>query len=31
LWKYAQTVGKAETGAVTQPGGAAEKSMYADI
>jgi dihydroxy-acid dehydratase len=31
LWKYAQTVGTAEFGAVTHPGGSAEKSVYADI
>ena len=31
LWKYAQTVGSAEKGAVTHPGGKAEKKMYADI
>jgi dihydroxy-acid dehydratase len=31
LWKYAQQVGPARTGAVTQPGGAAEKECYADI
>ena len=31
LWKYAQTVGTAEKGAVTHPGGAKEKSEYADI
>ena len=31
LWKYAQQVGDALHGAVTHPGGAAEKSCYADI
>ena len=31
LWKYAQTVGSAEKGAVTHPGGAVEKRSYADI
>ena len=31
LWKYAQTVGPAEKGAVTHPGGAAEAHVYADI
>jgi dihydroxy-acid dehydratase len=31
LWKYAQQVGPARDGAVTHPGGAAEKSCYADI
>ena len=31
LWKYAQTVGSAEKGAVTHPGGAVEKKSYADI
>jgi dihydroxy-acid dehydratase len=31
LWKYAQTVGPAEKGAVTHPGGKYEKSQYADI
>jgi dihydroxy-acid dehydratase len=31
LWKYAQTVGPAEKGAVTHPGGAAETHMFADI
>jgi dihydroxy-acid dehydratase len=31
LWKYAQTVGSARDGAVTHPGGAAEKQTYADI
>ncbi len=31
LWKYAQTVGPARHGAVTQPGAKAETHMYADI
>jgi dihydroxy-acid dehydratase len=31
LWKYAQTVGSAKSGAVTHPGGAEEKHCYADI
>ena len=31
LWKYAQQVGPARNGAVTHPGGAAEKTCYADI
>ncbi len=31
LWKYAQQVGPARKGAVTHPGGAAEKSCYADV
>jgi dihydroxy-acid dehydratase len=31
LWKYTQQVGDALHGAVTHPGGAAEKSCYADI
>jgi dihydroxy-acid dehydratase len=31
LWKYAQTVGDAEKGAVTHPGGRAEVRAYADI
>jgi dihydroxy-acid dehydratase len=31
LWKYTQQVGPARDGAVTHPGGAAEKSCYADI
>jgi dihydroxy-acid dehydratase len=31
IWKYAQQVGDALHGAVTHPGGAAEKSCYADI
>jgi dihydroxy-acid dehydratase len=31
IWKYAQQVGPARDGAVTHPGGAAEKSCYADV
>ncbi|MSP19954.1 MAG: dihydroxy-acid dehydratase [Alphaproteobacteria bacterium] len=31
LWRYVQTVGDAEKGAVTHPGGGAESHMYADI
>jgi len=31
LWKYAQTVGSAEKGAVTHPGAKSEKHVYADI
>lgn len=31
LWKYAQTVGSAEKGAVTHPGGARETHAFADI
>ncbi len=31
LWKYAQTVGSARHGAVTQPGAKAETHIYADI
>ncbi len=31
LWKYAQQVGPAVNGAVTHPGGKAEKQCYADI
>jgi dihydroxy-acid dehydratase len=31
IWKYAQQVGPARDGAVTHPGGAAEKYSYADI
>src|SRR5471032_1384376 len=31
IWKYAQQVGDALHGAVTHPGGAVEKSTYADI
>ena len=30
LWKYAQQVGPAVNGAVTHPGGKAEKLTYAD-
>src|SRR6201987_52509 len=30
LWKYAQTVGEAETGAVTHPGARMEAHVYAD-
>jgi dihydroxy-acid dehydratase len=30
LWKYTQQVGPAVSGAVTHPGGAAEKQCYAD-
>jgi dihydroxy-acid dehydratase len=30
LWKYAQQVGPAINGAITHPGGAAEKECYAD-
>ena len=30
LWKYAQQVGPALNGAVTHPGGAAERACYAD-
>jgi dihydroxy-acid dehydratase len=30
LWKYAQQVGPARDGAVTHPGGSAEKACYAD-
>jgi dihydroxy-acid dehydratase len=30
IWKYAQTVGNARDGAVTHPGGFAEKVSYAD-
>ena len=30
LWKYAQQVGPAVNGAVTHPGGVAEKQSYAD-
>jgi dihydroxy-acid dehydratase len=30
IWKYAQQVGSARHGAVTHPGGAAEKKSYAD-
>jgi dihydroxy-acid dehydratase len=31
LWRYAQTVGSAEKGAVVHPGAKAEKHVYADI
>jgi len=31
LWKYTQQVGSAVNGAVTHPGGAAEKACYADV
>jgi len=31
LWKYAQQVGAARSGAITHPGGAVEKACYADI
>jgi dihydroxy-acid dehydratase len=31
LWKYAQQVGQAVSGALTHPGGAHEKQCYADI
>jgi dihydroxy-acid dehydratase len=31
IWRYAQTVGDAEKGAVTHPGGKAESFVYADI
>jgi dihydroxy-acid dehydratase len=31
LWRYAQTVGPAHLGAVTHPGGAGERHVYADI
>ena len=31
LWKYAQLVGETYKGAVTHPGGAAEKHVYADL
>jgi len=31
IWKYAQTVGSAEKGALTHPGGKAETHIYADI
>ena len=31
LWRYAQTVGSAEKGAVCHPGGKGESHMYADI
>jgi dihydroxy-acid dehydratase len=31
LWRYAQTVGDAEKGAITHPGAAAETHVYADV
>jgi dihydroxy-acid dehydratase len=31
IWKYAQTVGSARNGAVTHPGGKAEKRIYVDV
>jgi dihydroxy-acid dehydratase len=31
IWKFAQTVGPARDGAVTHPGAAAEKHIYADL
>lgn len=31
LWRYAQTVGNALNGAISHPGGKAEKHIYADI
>ena len=31
LWRYAQNVGPAYKGAVTHPGAAAERHVYADI
>ena len=31
LWKYAQLVGETYKGAVTHPGGKAEKHVYADL
>ncbi len=31
IWKYAQTVGSAEKGAVTHPGASAETHVFADI
>ena len=31
LWKYANEVGPARTGAVTHPGAAAEVACYADV
>jgi dihydroxy-acid dehydratase len=31
LWKYAEQVGSARFGAITHPGGAAEKACYADV
>ena len=31
IWKYAQTVGSAEKGALTHPGARSETHVYADI
>jgi dihydroxy-acid dehydratase len=31
LWKFAQTVGPAHEGAVTHPGAAGERHLYADL
>ena len=31
LWRYSRTVGPARTGALTHPGAAAERHVYADI
>jgi dihydroxy-acid dehydratase len=31
IWKFAQTVGPASAGAVTHPGFAGEKHVYADL
>ncbi|MGZ8400978.1 MAG: dihydroxy-acid dehydratase, partial [Methyloceanibacter sp.] len=31
LWKYANEVGPARTGAVTHPGGSVEVACYADV
>ena len=31
IWKYAQTVGSAETGATTHPGADSETHIYADL
>ena len=31
IWKYAQTVGSAEKGAVTHPGAVAETHVYVDL
>ena len=31
IWKYAQTVGSAEKGALTHPGARSESHVYADI
>ena len=31
LWKYANEVGPARTGAVTHPGGGVEVACYADV